>query len=225
MKCELIKLHNINVCEPKYGDLKLNVFPIDSSKELELPLEFKRWEDNVKEILEYIPFQDDANIHYITIDSKFFTQDETLRREGLHIDGNFCVDPEFKFKSWAGSYLEDGKVIQLFSSPYDFQIPLGNYISEHLGGIFCVASSTGCEAWTGYLADNVGNEGAYDVNSLKDKKSTILLPNNLYFMSSNTPHRSLITTKGHRRTLIRITLNHNYNNRVILRHYKNKLIA
>lgn len=33
--------------------------------------------------------------HYVTIDSKYFTEDEFQRREGVHVDGNFCADAYF----------------------------------------------------------------------------------------------------------------------------------
>ena len=70
--------------------------PFENNGEwVSLPEGFKIWEDSFNEILKRIPLQEGANTHYVTIDTKFFTTDDFLRREGIHIDGNFCVDPYF----------------------------------------------------------------------------------------------------------------------------------
>ena len=82
--------------DPKHGDFKLSVMPFENNGEwVSLPEGFKIWEDSFNEILKRIPLQEGANTHYVTIDTKFFTTDDFLRREGIHIDGNFCVDPYF----------------------------------------------------------------------------------------------------------------------------------
>ena len=113
---------------------------------------------------------------------------------------------------WPGTSIEDGRIVEAFASPYNYQIPFGTYISESKGGIICASSYHGCECWTGDIPDLVGSEGAYPEIALVNNQSEILNANMLYFMSSNAPHRTLLIPKGTRRTLIRITLNHNYNN-------------
>jgi hypothetical protein len=52
-------------------------------------------------------------------------------------------------------------------------------------------------------------------DQLTDDKKVIFEKNQLYFMSSNTPHETLLISKGKRRTFLRITLNHNYQNEAI----------
>ncbi len=221
MNCRLIEIQDEKVLNPMYGDFKLQVFPVESNKNVLLPDGFKLWENQINRIMQLIPHQENAKTHYVTIDSKFFTEDGFLRREGIHIDGNYCVDPNFQIvcwggSTWAGSCIENGKIIQKYASPYNIEMPIGDYVSESKGGIICASSLSGCDVWTGYIANDVKDGGEYDEAHLTncDKKS--LESNKLYFMTSNSPHATTLIPKGSRRTLIRITLNHNYNNSILL---------
>ena len=223
MKCNLIELMNIKVLNPMYGDFKLQVFPFDSAKPVLLPDGFKLWERQINKIASLIPYQKNASTHYITIDSKFFTDDGFLRREGVHVDGNFCVDPNFQIvnwggATWSGSSIYEGKVIQKFASPYNIEMPIGEYVSESKGGIICASSFSGCTVWTGDLPNIIGDGGSYDESNLISATKKDLEANKLYFISSNTPHETTLIPKGTRRTLIRITLNHNYENKDFLRY-------
>jgi hypothetical protein len=61
-------------------------------------------------------------------------------------------------------------------------------------------------------------EGSFEKmdHQLTDDRKKIFEKDQLYFMSSNTPHETLLITKGKRRTFLRITLNHNYQNESII---------
>ena len=261
----------MSIPDPDHGDMKLSVFPFENTGDwVNLPEGFKKWEGTLNEILKHVPLQEGANTHYVTIDSKFFTQDDYLRREGIHIDGNFCVDPEFSFQnlsekaswggasprprwggvnlkevddaeeeeetkaSWGGVNLKESKrystnrkdymvkednshVEMDWVLPYDITIPIGEYVSEKKGGILSVSSEVGCHAWGGEYRGEVLGEGAYDnmTDQLTDDDKVIFEKNNLYFMSSNTPHETLVIDKGTRRTFMRVTLNHEYLNEQI----------
>jgi len=75
-------LGRIIVANPQYGDMKLSVFPFEhTGRRQYLPEGFKIWEDNFNAMLKHVPLHEGANKHYLTIDSKFFTQDDFLRRE------------------------------------------------------------------------------------------------------------------------------------------------
>lgn len=280
-----------------------------------LPEGFKQWEESFNEVLKYIPLQEGANTHYVTIDTKFFTTDEFLRREGVHIDGNFCVDPYFSSaiaekaswggssyggsswggaryeepksswggaeprpswggaryeepkSSWGGaeprpswggatyeyelenelaefesvsypkyslvkgendvyslvresqfeSYPDNSHVKMDWVLPYDITIPVSEYVSSSKGGILTVSTEVGCQAWSGDFYGEVMSEGSFEKmeDQLTDDKKVIFEKNQLYFMSSNTPHETLLISKGKRRTFLRITLNHNYQNEAI----------
>jgi len=266
--------------DPEFGDFKLSVMPFENTGGwVSLPEGFKLWEESFNEVIKNIPLQEGANTHYVTIDTKFFTTDEFLRREGVHIDGNFCVDPNFKklnettiedvldddylsdvedeFKaswggaepkpSWGGARYDDefkaswggaepqpswgGARIKEYQYeaksdnshvkmdwvlPYkDVIIPIADYVSESKGGILTVSTEVGCQAWTGEFYGEILGEGSFEnmKEQLTDDKKRVFESNQLYFMSSNTPHETLLISKGKRRTFMRITLNHNYENK------------
>lgn len=278
--------------DPTTGDLKLSVMPFENNGEwVSLPEGFKQWEESFNEILKMIPLQEGANTHYVTIDTKFFTTDEFLRREGVHIDGNFCVDPYFSTSvmekaswggasyggsswggaryqeppkaksSWGGASISSWGGARYYEStqesidspkyslvkgendvyslvresnfeaqpdnshvkmdwvlPYDIVIPISEYVSSSKGGILTVSTEVGCQAWTGDFYGEVMSEGSFEKmeNQLTDDRKIVFEKNQLYFMSSNTPHETLLISKGKRRTFLRITLNHNYQNEAIL---------
>ncbi len=295
---ENVNLHNTiikQICEiklpdPQHGDLKLSMLQFENNSEwISLPEGFKIWEESFNNIIKMIPLQEGANTHYVTIDTKFFTKPEFLRREGVHADGNFCVDPNFvsekkTFKSswgdtkptwggakanveeeesiksswggaspkptWGGAKINDEEEETLKSSwgdtkpswggarakknyvvkednshvsmdwvlPYNITIPIGDYISEKKGGILTVSTEVGCQGWHGTFKGEILSEGAYDdmTDQLTDDKKVLFEKNMLYFMTSNTPHETLLIDKGKRRTFMRITLNHEYKNESML---------
>lgn len=220
----ICSLGKLPVPNPEFGDMKLNIFPI---KHLlaKLPEQFKLWQSALDSILKYVPYVEYADTHYVTIDSKFFATDDFLRREGVHADGNFCVDPNFKNATWGGTTATWGgasyngyKVIKDWELPYDIEIPLGEYITSEKGGIFCASSEVGCKAWSGEFYGEIGSGG--DFSSMSEQltydKEITFNKNQLYFMTSNTPHETLMNKKGQRRTFIRLTLNHEYPTNLIL---------
>jgi hypothetical protein len=311
--------------DPQVGDFKLSVMPFENTGEwVSLPEGFKQWEESFNQIIKTIPLQEGANTHYVTIDTKFFTTDEFLRREGIHMDGNFCVDPYFSSavmekSSWGGASYdggsswgggdanksswggarstnkplgdgenksswggatstnksswgegdnksswggarstnksswggaesnapttaqfkfvrgEDGIVrivresqFQEFPDnshvkmdwvlPYDLVIPISEYVSSTKGGILTVSTEVGCQAWSGDFYGEIMSEGSFEKmeDQLTDDKKVVFEKNQLYFMSSNAPHETLLISKGKRRTFLRITLNHNYSNNLII---------
>jgi hypothetical protein len=289
-KTHVKQLGEVQLPDPEFGDLKLSVMPFENTGDwVSLPEGFKIWEQAFNDVLKTIPLQEGANKHYVTIDTKFFTTDEFLRREGVHIDGNFCVDPKFRkinettiedvldpdffddvdkyedefkaswggaeplpswggatykktdkdFKSswggaeplpsWGGarfSYIDkyeekaDNSHVKMdWVLPYkDIIIPIADYVSESKGGILTVSTEVGCQAWDGDFYGEILGEGAFTEmeDQLTDDRKIVFEKNQLYFMTSNTPHETLLITKGKRRTFLRITLNHNYKNESIL---------
>lgn len=216
----------MNLPDPQFGDLKLSVMPFENNgKRIKLPVGFELWENSLNEVVKQIPQCEGANTHYVTIDSRFFSKSDFLRREGIHADGNFCVDPNFKMATWGGTTTTWGsakyhpvlKVVKDWELPYDIEIPIGDYITEKKGGIFAVSTEIGCQGWQGEFYGEVGAEG--DFTSMQDQltndKKVVFEKDTLYFMTSNTPHETLIIAKGKRRTFMRITLNHEYPNNLL----------
>lgn len=271
------KLSEIVLPDPEFGDMKLSVFPFEhTGKWITLPEGFKAWEKSLNDVMKHVPVQENATTHYVTIDTKFFTTPEYLRREGVHVDGNFCVDPKFvslsesketwggikptwggirgqkketwggikptwggvqpKAKAswggaspkptWGGASLEENVLVPRPDNshvkmdwvlPYKLMIPVGDYISEKKGGILTVSTEVGCQAWNGVFEGEILGEGSFELmkDQLTDDKKVIFEKNALYFMSSNTPHETLLIDKGKRRTFLRVTLNHEYLNEQI----------
>lgn len=222
------KLGKINLPDPQFGDLKLSVMPFENNgKRIKLPIGFELWEDALNEVVKQIPQCEGANTHYVTIDSRFFSKSDFLRREGIHADGNFCVDPNFKMATWGGTTTTETwggakfhpvlKVVKDWELPYDIEIPVGDYITEKKGGIFAVSTEVGCQGWQGEFYGEVGAEGDFTSmqDQLTDERKVVFEKDTLYFMTSNTPHETLLIEKGKRRTFMRITLNHEYPNNLL----------
>jgi hypothetical protein len=152
------------------------------------------------------------------------------------MDGNFCADPYFgnpePQETWGGQPTWGGSVSGLravgtvekpdnshveigFSLPYDIVVPIGTYVSGHLGGTLVASSYEGCQAWPGTYKGNVGAGG--DWSDMLDQLGAAvpITANRLWFMSSNCPHETMPIPAGARRTFIRVTLPHNYDNTVL----------
>ena len=99
----------------------------------------------------------------------------------------------------------------------NFEIPFGDYISQNKGGIFAVSTEVGCQGWEGEFYGEVAAEGDYSemIDQLTDDKKIVFKKDTLYFMTSNTPHETLLIDKGIRRTFMRVTLNHEYPNKLL----------
>lgn len=221
LKPTVVDVSSVIVCEPRYGDLSLNLHPLD----MELPPQFQLWSSAVEAIRELIPHHNGtSNRHFVTITSRFFSESGTLRREGVHIDGNFCADPEFSGATWGGTTTtwagttvnRELEIKTRWVSPYGVTPPLGRFVSSTHGGIFVASSAAGCSVWTGHIDCVVGNEGSLEHARDRLSGESQLSPHRLYFMSSDTPHESLEIQKGTRRTLIRVTLAHDYPNNALL---------
>jgi len=71
----------MKIPDPLHGDFKLSVFPFKNVREgIVLPHGFKMWESSLNEIMKRVPLQKGADLHYVTIDSRFFTKADFLRR-------------------------------------------------------------------------------------------------------------------------------------------------
>mgnify|MGYP000361309843 CR=1 FL=1 len=224
-------LSNIIMPDPDYGDMTLQMFPFNNSENVRLPLAFSIWQETFDKIRKMIPIIDGDNNHFVTISTRFFSQQGTLRREGLHLDGNFCGDPSFSYATWGGTRTtwagaapnfdsEEGWVThKAWVDPFDLIVPIGKYVSDDLGGIFLLSSHPGCELFLGNMRDiDVGDSGNLEHQREKviaQGKSVIQGKDECWFISSNTPHESLEIPQGIRRSFMRVTLNCKYPNKLI----------
>lgn len=264
---------NIIMPDPDFGDFNLQMFPFNNSENVKLPQQFSIWQETFDKIRKNIPIIDGDNTHFVTISSKFFGQPGTLRREGLHLDGNFCGDPEFSYatwgettttwggvepqrETWGGTTTTWGGVVpqretwggttttwggtsafnatgvkrinrndegwvakKAWVDPFNTVVPIGEYISSELGGIFLLSSHPGCELFVDDLVGiDVGDSG--NLEHQRDliataSRSVVQGVDECWFISSNTPHESLPISAGTRRSFMRISLNCKYPNKLI----------
>lgn len=243
LNAKIMELHELHVPDQEIGNTRLNVMPFEHTAGwVSLPEPYKMWEEALNAILQHVPVQEGATQHYITINSEFFTESGTQRREGVHIDGNFCVDPTFvdrsgqhiacwaglKIPSWAGMSIKEGVYKERADNshvemdwvlPYNnVVIPIAKYVSDTKGGLFVVSSNVGTRAWQGEFEDQIAAEGSCEnmLDQLTPERSQYVPKNRLVFMTSNTPHETLPIEAGTRRTFMRLTLNHAYDNTAIL---------
>ena len=100
-------------------------------------------------------------------------------------------------------------------------------MAEDKGGLFVVSTNIGTRFWDGEVPDDVRDSGSMEHlrhTELCMSKSRLIPKNELVFMTSNTPHETLKIPKGTRRTFMRLTLNHNYDNKAILEAYKDGVV-
>jgi len=233
-KTTILNFGKIAIPDQKFGNTKLNVYPFThTGRKVSLPSPYSMWEDTLNEMLKHIPLQEGADEHYITINSDFFTEDGFQRGEGVHMDGNFCVDPTFVYDNgdfkagWGGSRIKKGHFVALPDNahvtmnwviPYkDVIIPVGTYVSDQLGGILIASNNIGTRAWGGIFYGEVSDGGSYkEMESQLTQENEQFIPaNELVFMTSNTPHETIMVPRGERRTFLRLTLNHQYKNNQI----------
>lgn len=218
IRTKQLKIATIKLPDPDYGDIKLNVYPFKhNGSYIKLPKLFEAYEGTLNEIMSYVPISDPDSHFYVTIDSKFFTKTETLRREGIHIDGNFCGDLKFKKPTWGGITVENNKIVKSFETETPVDVPLGTYVSSDLGGTILVSNAVGCRAWFGEFIGEVGAQGDFSAleDQLTDDKEYTLEADEVWLVSSDTPHESLPVRAGTRRSFMRITLPHDYENDLI----------
>lgn len=245
MKTRLVEICKIDVPNT-FFDYKISLCPSGHETLKDDPVYQSRFDKIINKIEEICGH---SYKNFITIDSKFFPEPSSHRREGLHIDGNFCGDIEFSFPNanekrpistwggkptWGGSGrsipIEDdngtleykGKKFSIsvpWVSAYGVKIEWGKYVSDYLGGIFMASTDHGCEVYEGEFDPSlVGDGGSLEKHrSLIRKTMDIktLKANTLYFMTSNSPHEGVIVPAGVHRTLIRYTLDKDFDNRFL----------
>lgn len=229
---ELNKLPFDKMTKSILGNITVQMLPIELFKSVanSLPNSISI---AISNMIDLVPIDNNSsNKHFITVDSKFMAQDSALRREGIHLDGNFCGDPEFQklgnltwggseTTGWGGSRCEevtDGKyeVTTPWISEFGTKMEIGQYISSKLGGILCLSDYSGC---TAYKLDNkiinIKSGGELLSDEIKSNENLEFKKNSIYFMTSDTPHESHVIPAGNRRSLIRLTLAHDYDNSLI----------
>lgn len=133
---------------------------------------------------------------------KKLKKEETHRRGGPHVDGNYCF-------GWGGggggwSTGEKGRYLTM-------EKHLRQYFSS-LGGMFIASSYSACRVWLGEFSGISGQRGSCEhiMDQFPDKESFLLKPNTLYFLNSLCAHESMPVDSDINRQILRITMPEKY---------------
>jgi hypothetical protein len=149
------------------------------------------------------PLQVREGMAFLTVHGRNIQKDDTLRRPGAHIDGNYMnYEPGQPFKSFGSGGGNGWKLGQ--TGPYiEEQEHLDSYENEK-GGIIMVSNFQSCKAYAGEFEGSPGRGG--DCTHIKLNEGFHLEPNKVYYGNNRMVHESLPVSEDTQRTLIRITL-------------------
>jgi hypothetical protein len=172
MKSEIIELGRID------DDIQLNDCYMQPFKSEEVEDAY------LEKLLSLIP---KANgLSFLTVDHKTIKPNETHRRGGAHIDGNYTLDNGWITPNW-------------------------NY-DKTTGGAILISDQFGCVGWKGEY-QGIPAEGG-DCEHFRKELETLerveFKPNYAYFVSSAGIHESILQPTTVKRSLVRITLPESY---------------
>ncbi len=122
---------------------------------------------------------------FLTIDGKHIKKNDSHRRGGVHIDGNYCKVNN----SW--------------------QPPRWNDYQSSNGGMIIVSDYAACRGWNGTFKGKIKYKG--DCSDVDINTESFMLESNIvYYANSQFIHESLPISKNIHRNLIRITLPEEY---------------
>ena len=144
--------------------------------------------------------KDRSGIAFLTVHGRYLSANDTLRRGGAHIDGNYMnyVKGE-KFKTFGGGGWKLGQ-----NGPYiSTQDHKDSYENEK-GGIIMASTFQSCRAFSGVFKGTPKRGG--DCTHIKLNSGFLLNKNTIYYGNNRMIHESLPVTQNTHRTFIRITL-------------------
>jgi len=188
----VVCLKSINF--PKFSGKQLYMH-----KNLNLPEGFEEYKDMIKKMLSMInKFSGDI---YITIDEKLVNKNTSHRRGGIHTDGNYIYgwgDGE----GWLTG--ENGRILNKEKHKKQYM--------SNTGGMLIASTFSACKAYKGKIEGYIAQGGnCQDLTNQLHKCEEINIKENLvYFINSTGLHESLPVPKDIKRSLLRITLPHDF---------------
>ncbi len=157
----------------------------------------------VRDMVSILPIRE--GIAYFTFDGKTIQPNNTHRRGGAHIDGNYLPMK----CGWGGDIpsTQGGWKIGENGPGVETEFHRLGYKSE-TGGMLISSDYSACKGWNG-IFDGEPNIGG-DCTRIKLNEGFILEPNVMYYGNSQFIHESLSVDKEIHRNLVRITLPMNY---------------
>lgn len=168
--------------------------------------------DLVKKMISSLP--ELKGIAYLTIDGKEILPGNSHRKPGIHIDGNFI--PQGENLSWKATGGGGWKVGNNGDNQSKKEFEEA-YLSK-TGGMLITSTYPLCKGWNGEFdgkPEKGGNCSLFHLHpklalNVQPDKGFLLKPNVVYYGTSQFVHQSLVTSKKVHRTLVRITLPHDY---------------
>ncbi len=174
----------------------LYMYEIDSNEKINLPNNFKSYENAIKNIVSSVNIKEGK--FYVTIDTKVVKSGRTHRRPGKHVDGNYIF-------AWGGGggWLvgKDGKYLN--EKQHEMQ-----YCNNKKGATLIISSEIGCKAYKGVFKGKPLQGG--NCEHINTDEGFLLKENTLYLMNSTCIHESIKINETKKRVLIRITLPESY---------------
>jgi hypothetical protein len=160
-----------------------------------------------------------GKICYLTIHESHVSRNQTQRRPGLHTDnpGTVIIEEEGSSSQEKKSSKEkghDGKGSSI-ASFYEHHWGMGvNFrYNKVQGGIYMASNiENSCEVWNSQVVCDKNNENIEvigkhgDIEHLRSYlgPSTVMMPNNMYWITDRTPHESLPLKKDTHRQYFRL---------------------
>jgi hypothetical protein len=145
---------------------------------------------------------------YFTSHGKKLKKDDTLRRGGPHIDGNYGVTQVPDHIVWKNN---GGWKVDQDGPAIDTKFHKDSYLSDK-GGIILASNYSSCLGWVGEYKGVIKSGG--DCSDIKLGKGFKLKAGTVYYGNSQFIHESVAVDKDVHRTVVRITMpeDHSYGN-------------
>lgn len=176
------------------GELKMIPFSLESL--MGIPDMFL---STVQKMIMCLPYQ--YGTAYLTVDGRVVKKDETHRRGGPHIDGNYLP----QICGWGSSDWKVGGSGRVLTTAEHLQ----SYESK-TGGMLIASSYPACRGWEGIIPGKPGIGGDCSKIELSGKNFSLLKANVVYYGNSQFVHESIPIDKTTFRVMVRITLPMDY---------------
>lgn len=189
------QLHKLTI--PSYnGEIKMLPFNLSSLDEV--PEQFR---ETVRSMTDVLP--ELSGTAYLTVDGKIVEVNNSHRRGGAHIDGNYLAE----MCNWGNGGGGNGWKVGEGGRQLNTSEHQRSYRKE-TGGMLIASTYPSCRGWDGSFEGepNIGG----DCSHIQLPKGFMLLPNVLYYGNSQWIHESLPVKETVHRTIIRITLPEDY---------------
>lgn len=192
----------INSISKNWGEIEIPLFngkvsmlPFELNNIATVPTQFR---EMVKKMIKNLPIKEGKA--FLTVHGKELKKNQTLRRPGAHIDGNYIEE----ICSWGNGggngwkVGEGGRTLDTKHHNLSYNNPNG--------GMIIASNYSSCIGWNGKFKNKPKEGGDCSHLNLKYKDGFMLEPNTVYYGNSQFVHESLPVKEDIFRVMARITL-------------------